>query len=305
MSTHVIALFEQRADAERAVEDLIAKNIPRDKISVIAHSDSEHLKEVETPTAMAAEGAAAGLTTGAVVGGVLGLLAGAGIGFVPAGLAIAGPLSGLLAGGAAGAATGGILGGLVGLGVPSNLANTLEEGIKRGGALITVEARDEDIDLVEETLDRDGATAINERSTHPEEESPLAQEPAQMRRERARVARYVRQDPPQKEAEIPDGRREVNAEDQFEPYQEIFRADFSAKNLSDQSFEEHEPAYRFGFEAAKKDQFDGHDWSSAEAQLRDEWEAQRPGTWEQYRGAIMAGWNRCHASITNGGAEVL
>ncbi len=299
MSTHVVALFEKLSDAERAIDDLISKNVPRDRISLISHSGE--VREMENPTAMASEGAATGLTTGAVVGGVLGLLAGAGIGFVPAGLAIAGPIAGLFAGGAAGAATGGILGGLVGLGIPSNLVPTLEEGIKKGGAVVAVEAREEDVQLIEETLDRDGAAAIHERPTNIEDESPLAKQAF----EPARVSRYVRQSPHQMDAAIPDGRREVNAEDQFEPYQELFRADFSANNLSGQTYEDHEPAYRFGFEAAKDERFGGHDWSAAEAQLRDQWESQRSGTWEHYREAVREGWNRCHAKITSSGSDAL
>ena len=207
---HVVALFEQPSDAERAIQDLIAKNIPSERISTIVRDDE--IQQLKNPTASAAEGAAAGLTTGAMIGGVLGLLAGAGIGFFPAGLAIAGPLSGLLAGGAAGAATGGIFGGLVGLGIPSNLIDHLQEGIQKGGVVLAVEAGPNDVDTIEETLDRDGAAAIHEQMGEVHGEA-IPQR---------RAARYVRQDPPQKEAEIPDGRREVNAEHQPEPYEELF-----------------------------------------------------------------------------------
>jgi hypothetical protein len=294
MSTHVVALFDERREAEAAVEDLISNGIARDRVSLIA-SDNDGKIEGEAP--MVAEGAAAGLTTGAVVGGVLGLLAGAGIGFVPVGIAIAGPLSGALAGGAAGAATGGVLGGLVGLGIPNHLATAYDEGIRTGGAVVAVQALDEDVDAIEGILDRDGAVDVHERV------AANTQNVAEL--STRRVGRYVRQDPPQKEADIPDGRREVNAEDEYEPYQEIFRADFSARNLIGETFEQHEPAYRFGCEAARQDEFQGFDWSAAEAKLQEEWESRQPGTWERYRGAVLAGWNRCHATVTAGRAQLI
>jgi hypothetical protein len=289
MSTHVVALFEDRHLADQAVEDLISAGIGKERISLMA---SQQETKIEGDAPMVAEGAATGLATGAVVGGVLGLLAGAGIGFVPVGIAIAGPLSGILAGAGAGAATGGILGGLVGLGIPNNLATVYEEGIRSGGAVLAVDASDDDVDRIEELLDRDGAVDVHERL---DSSAPSSK----------RIGRYVRQEPPQKDADIPDGRREVNAEDEYEPYRDIFRADFSARNLQDETYEQHEPAYLFGCEAARRDSFNGHDWSTAEAQLQNEWESRSPGTWEKYRGAILAGWNKCHAGVTSGYAQMM
>jgi hypothetical protein len=185
MATHVVALFDDRAHAEQAIHDLIAAQIPRERISLIGSTEKSEIGRMEGGAALVAEGAAAGLTTGAVVGGVLGLLAGAGIGFVPVGIAIAGPLSGLLAGGAAGAATGGILGGLVGLGIPSNLAQVYTEGVEQGGCVVAVEAKDEDVETIEEILDRDGAIDVHERATQATDESPLTRPQT-----RSRVGRY-------------------------------------------------------------------------------------------------------------------
>lgn len=288
MSTHVVALFDDRELAEQAVEDLLSSGVPKERISLMA---SQQTARIEGEAPMVAEGAATGLATGAVVGGVLGILAGAGIGFLPLGIAVAGPLSGVLAGAGAGAATGGILGGLVGLGIPNNLASAYEEGIRAGGAAVAVQARDEDVEAIERLLDRDGAVDVHERIASSEPTGKL-------------TGRYVRQDPPQKEADIPDGRREVNAEDEFQPYRDIFRADFSARKLTGESYEEHEPAYLFGCDAARRDAFEGHDWSTAEAQLQTEWEQRMPGTWNRYRQAVLAGWNRCHEKVTIGYAEL-
>ncbi|HET6314582.1 MAG TPA: general stress protein, partial [Chloroflexia bacterium] len=106
----VVGLFDNRNQAQMAVEQLRAMNIAAGDISVAMQSSTAGTTEVVTETGA---GAGAGAVTGAVGGGVLGGLAGLlvgvgalaipGIGPVVA----AGPLATTLIGAGVGAATGG------------------------------------------------------------------------------------------------------------------------------------------------------------------------------------------------------
>ena len=66
------------------------------------------------------------------------------------GLIVAGPIAAALAGGGAGAAAGGLVGALVGSGMPEERIKLYETGIKEGGIMMGVKARNaEDADFIE------------------------------------------------------------------------------------------------------------------------------------------------------------
>ena len=69
-------------------------------------------------------------------------------------LVAAGWLATTLAGAATGAAAGGIVGALVKSGVPHEEAEVYEEGVRRGGTLVSVQADETDVPKVEAILDR-------------------------------------------------------------------------------------------------------------------------------------------------------
>src|SRR3954468_13779826 len=66
----------------------------------------------------------------------------------------AGWLATTLAGAATGAAAGGIVGALVRSGVPHEEAEVYEEGVRRGGTLVSVQADETDVPKVGAILDR-------------------------------------------------------------------------------------------------------------------------------------------------------
>lgn len=146
----VAAIFEDRADAERAIEALRESGFTRDQIGVAMRDRTPRGEMVEETGTHAAEGAGAGLLGGAALGALAGYLVATGalaipgIGPVVAGGVLAqtfGIIGGTaVAGGAIGAAAGGILGGLVGMGIPEHEARHFEEGFRRGGTLVTVTA---------------------------------------------------------------------------------------------------------------------------------------------------------------------
>ncbi|MBA1158993.1 YsnF/AvaK domain-containing protein [Microvirga sp. Marseille-Q2068] len=75
----------------------------------------------------------------------------------------AGWLVSTLVGAGAGAAVGGIAGALVDAGVDENDAHAYAEGIRRGGALVTVRASEADVDRIVDILDDEGTVDFDER----------------------------------------------------------------------------------------------------------------------------------------------
>jgi hypothetical protein len=144
VATNVVALFDDRATAEAAAQDLIDAGFLTDDISVVARDDpSDHCAgAVSAPTGSDVSGTAIGAGTGAVLGGFLagiGALALPGIGPVIA----LGPIAAALAGAGFGAAAGSLLGLLVDLGVPGDEAHGYAEGVRRGGVLVAVRVDDD------------------------------------------------------------------------------------------------------------------------------------------------------------------
>ena len=159
----VTALFKNRVAAEAAVDALLKRGYNRDEISVLM-SDATRTKEFAVQARThAADGAGIGGAVGTAVGAVFAaIVATAGNIVLPGiSLVIAGPIAAALAGAGAGAVTGGVIGALVGAGIPEYRAKVYEAGLREGGILIGVEARDgEEIDKIEELLEDIGGQHV-------------------------------------------------------------------------------------------------------------------------------------------------
>jgi hypothetical protein len=135
-------LYDRYDDATRAIAELRAAGVPEGDISLIAHNADGRY----TPVTDAGESTPAG--TGAAIGGVIGggagLLAGLGalaipgVGPVVAAGWLVSTIAGAAAGAVAGAATGGLIGALTEHGVEEEHAHVYAEGVRRGGALVTL-----------------------------------------------------------------------------------------------------------------------------------------------------------------------
>ena len=155
----VSRVYDNYSDAVAVVTDLEAATDlrPDRQISMIANENA-HGRDTTTNTTRtettSEAGPGAGL--GAVVGGGVGLLTGLGLMAIPGvgPLVAAGWLATTLAGAATGAAVGGIAGALVKSGVPHEEAEVYEEGVRRGGTLVSVQADEADVPKVEAILDR-------------------------------------------------------------------------------------------------------------------------------------------------------
>lgn len=136
----VTGLFDTYAHATQAVHALKDAGFASTDISFVANSPDD----VSEDSDAISEGATTGAELGAVLGGAGGLLAGLGLVAIPglgpviaAGWLFATAI-GAVAGAGVGAATGGIVGALTGAGVPEGDAHVYAEGVRRGGALVTV-----------------------------------------------------------------------------------------------------------------------------------------------------------------------
>jgi hypothetical protein len=163
-NTAAYGIFHNRAQAENAVDRLVAAGFRTEDISVllpenVGTKDFAHEKHTKAP-----EGTATGAAAGGVVGGTLGLLAGIGALAIP-GLGpfiAAGPIMAALAGAGAGGVVGGLVGALVGMGIPEYEAKRYEGRVKEGGILMSVHADNSDwTKRAKEILEQTGAEDIS------------------------------------------------------------------------------------------------------------------------------------------------
>ena len=157
------AFFRTPGEAEAAVNHLFANGFQRNEVSFVAGDTSGH----ETPSVGPVLDAGGEVEAGrdAWVGGALGLMAGAIAAVIPGiGALIAiGPLAGAIGGAALGTAAGGIIGLLKEHGIPEEEAEFYAEGVRRGGALVTVHGVSEEREHeASKMLKEDGAVGMEE-----------------------------------------------------------------------------------------------------------------------------------------------
>jgi len=140
--TTAIAIFDDRIQAQRAIQQLKVAGFTEREIGVTARdtSGSDLGAADGGKQTHAKEGAIAGVAAGAGVGALwgLGILAGVlpGIGTAIAG----GTLAAILSSAAAGAAAAGVAGTLIGLGIPEEEANYYDREFQAGRIVVTVDA---------------------------------------------------------------------------------------------------------------------------------------------------------------------
>ncbi|MCE3261924.1 MAG: hypothetical protein K0R43_1003 [Pseudoduganella sp.] len=148
-SRMVTGLFRDRNSAERAWRHATSRGYGKDDINVVMSDDTRQRYfngAVETELgSKAGEGAGIGAGVGGAIGAALAAVAAMGTTLVLPGLGVvvAGPLAAALAGAGAGGVTGGLVGALIGAGMPEERIKPYEEGIRGGGILMGVHARDE------------------------------------------------------------------------------------------------------------------------------------------------------------------
>jgi hypothetical protein len=164
----VVGVFEDRLQADRAVDELRRAGFRDDQIGVAMRHDAGDVADVDATDAPDADGTGAGTgaVTGVLTGLGLGALAGLGVlsGVIPViGPAIAaGTLGIILSNAAVGAGVGGLVGALIGAGVPEEHAHYYQGEFEAGRTVVTVQA-DGRADEAMAILRRYGAYDMNSR----------------------------------------------------------------------------------------------------------------------------------------------
>jgi hypothetical protein len=142
----VVGVFEDRLQADRAVDELRRAGFRDDQIGVAMRHDAGDVAVDDMTDDVDVDGsdAGTGAITGILTGLGLGALAGLGVlsGVIPViGPAIAGGTLGIILSNAAvGAGVGGLVGALVGAGIPEEHAHYYQGEFESGRTIVTVQA---------------------------------------------------------------------------------------------------------------------------------------------------------------------
>lgn len=160
--TTVTRVYDTYSDARDAVNALEAAGVDADAISLVSN-------QTDADSGATGDGAAAGAGAGAAIGGGAGLLAGLGVMAIPGlgPVVAAGWLAATAAGAVAGAVTGAAAGGLIGAlnetGMSVEEAGAYAEGVRRGGALVSVRVDETQKSRVLDILDSHEPWNMDER----------------------------------------------------------------------------------------------------------------------------------------------
>jgi hypothetical protein len=271
MEKTVLGLMDTYQEAEDVIRDLMTGGFRPEDIgfACVDESTEETEKPAKGTRPIPAERAAAGATLGGVTGLVIGIVTVAIPGIGP--ILAAGPVGTALAGGGIGFAAGGIIGALTGAGVPEEEAHSYAEGVRRGGVLVTVRAEDDMADRAMAVLRRHDAIDIAERAEHWRTEGW------------SRFDEHAGPCPPETRARERKTARHVTEEAELAHFQ---------KTYPGEEYGSYRSAYAFGAEVAEAHRYRGRSWSRIENEVREEWECNNPGPWDQYKEAIHHGWEK-------------
>jgi hypothetical protein len=164
MAKTIAGFFCTPAEGQKAEVALLAAGFDREEVSFVAGDTRGHQTPKVGPSVEVA-GSESEAASDAWIGGVVGLAAGL-IAVVLPGigpLIAAGPIAGAIGGLTVGAAAGGLIGLLKDHGISEEEAQFYAEGVKRGGALITVHGIPEDREKeARKILDDNGALEVEQ-----------------------------------------------------------------------------------------------------------------------------------------------
>ena len=173
----ISAFFDTYEEAARAVQRLEAARMPDFEISLVSNNFNDaythHASRSFETDGASHSFAGATAAAGTVAGAGAGLLAGLGTvaipGFGP--VIAAGWIVSTLVGAGAGAAVGGLAGALADAGLSDEEAHAYADGVRRGGALVTVKVVEARMDRVVSILDDEGEVEAGEEMK-PRDEAP-------------------------------------------------------------------------------------------------------------------------------------
>jgi len=84
---------------------------------------------------------------------------------------------------------------------------------------------------------------------------------------------------------------------EFDQIAEELRAHYDAYAIEGMTYDDFDPAYRYGHALAADTRFDRRDWDGMEPDARVEWERRHPqSAWERFKGAVRHAWERTRGS---------
>lgn len=313
MAKTVVGLFDDAAEAQSVVQDLVALGVARANISVMA-ARSEDTVRADVPDDDGAN-VVAGAGIGAALGGIGGLLVGLAVLPIP-GLGpviAAGPIATTLAGVGIGAATGSVLGAMAEIGVPAEHAHYYAEGMRRGATFVSAGIDESAVERVTEVMSRHNAVDIHERAAEWRQsgwsdEATLAKARVHMsatptrpdgtreaiqslRVGKAVVTPRLSAERVEEPVMVLDTRAPRRS---YEDYDNEFRGDYHHHyGLTGLVYGAYQPAYRYGYDLANDPRFASRDWPNLELDARREWD-KRPsaGPWERFRNAVRHAFER-------------
>lgn len=318
MAKTIVGSFDSFEEAQDVLRDLQQRGFSRDDSSVIANNATgKYSSESAGPTI---SDVGAGSATGAAAGGVLGGAAGLVVGLM--GLAIpgigpivaAGPIAAALAGAGVGAVAGGLIGGLTGVGVSEDDASYYAESVRRGGALVTVRADDSRADEAASVMRNHGAVDIDRRVEQWKQQGWTRHDPTatpysvdQLERERSTYSSGSLGATSgrnfgvgsQMGADTTASGMSVTSTSSIWSNDEDFRTHYSDYlSTSGGTYEDYEPAYRYGSDLGRDARHRGRGWSEIESDARGDWESRHPNdAWERFKSAVRRGWERTSDAI--------
>jgi hypothetical protein len=73
-------------------------------------------------------------------------------------------------------------------------------------------------------------------------------------------------------------------------------SDGSSSFRNDYTYEQSQPAYRYGYTMASDARYKGRDWNAVEKDVKGDWKASNQGTWEQFKDSVRYAWERVKGS---------
>jgi uncharacterized protein (TIGR02271 family) len=78
----------------------------------------------------------------------------------------------------------------------------------------------------------------------------------------------------------------------YTDYETSFRTHYNTTyGSSGYSWDQYNPAYRYGYTLATTDRYRDYDWDRLEPEARRYWDERNPNTWEQFKDSIRHAWN--------------
>ena len=299
----IAGLFDDLNAAHDAVRDLRDLGLGSSDVSLVAHGVAgqygQSLNRADwaaTANAPAQDATATGAGMGAVLGGLAGLVVGLGALVIPGigPVLAAGPLATVLSGifgagvGAVGGGlAGGLLGALVDLGVPEDHAQFYAEGVRRGGALVTVHAADNQEPAVREVLNRHRAVDIERRATDWRSQGWAGYNPTAQPYTTEQVAAERRM-----YANLHSG---SGIGDDESVYRRHYDQTYATTG---RGYDTYRPAYEYGQSLRSDARYRDYDWERLEPEARRDWETRYPNnTWADFKFAVRVAWENVKATI--------